>query len=72
MLSLWQVRGSGLICGVELDVPAGPVMAACRDNGLLVITAGAGNILRLVPPLVITDEDIDSCVATLSKAISGL
>ena len=60
------------MCGVELDVPAGPVTAACMDKGLIVITAGAGNVVRMVPPLVITDEDIDMCVSILSKAILEL
>lgn len=60
------------MCGVELDVSAGPVTAACMKQGLIVITAGAGNIIRMVPPLIITNDDIDECVAILSKAISEL
>jgi acetylornithine aminotransferase len=67
-----EVRGTGLICGVELDCPAGPVTSACMDAGLIVITAGAGNVVRLVPPLIITEEDIDKCVSILSAAVKGL
>lgn len=67
-----DVRGAGLICGVELDVPAAPVTAACLANGVIVITAGAGNIIRMVPPLVITDDDIDKCVTVLSAAVAAL
>ena len=37
-----EVRGSGLLVGVQLDVPAAPLVGMCRDAGLLVITAGAG------------------------------
>jgi len=60
------------MCGVELDVPAGPVTAACMAEGVILITAGAGNVIRMVPPLVISDADIDRCVNVLSKAISEL
>ena len=42
-------------------------MAACREEGLLVISAGAGNVLRLVPPLIITKEDVDQAVAIIAK-----
>lgn len=48
-----EVRGLGLICGIQLDVPAGPLVAAARDRGIIVITAGKGDIVRLVPPLVV-------------------
>ena len=47
------MRGLGLICGVQLDVPAGPLVGAARERGLLVITAGKGDIVRLVPPLIV-------------------
>lgn len=67
-----EVRGMGLLVGVQLDVPAGPVVTACRDKGVLVITAGAGDVVRLVPPLTLTDEDIDLCVRVLSDAIKAL
>ncbi len=42
----------GLLVGVQLDIPAGPVVDAAREMGVLAITAGNGNIIRLVPPLV--------------------
>lgn len=67
-----EVRGEGLLCGVQLDVPAGPVVTAAREMGVLAITAGAGDVIRLVPPLVVTDEEIDACVAVLGKAIAQL
>ena len=60
----------GLICGVQLDVPGGPVVDTARDMGLLLITAGKGDILRLVPPLVVTDKEIEFCCETLGKAIN--
>lgn len=67
-----EVRGSGLLVGVQLDVPAGPLVGACRDAGLLVITAGAGDVLRLLPPLVVTAEEVDQAVAVIAKAMEDL
>lgn len=49
--------------------PAGPLCDAAREEGLLVITAGKGDIIRLVPPLVVTDADVDEAVAILVKVI---
>ncbi len=43
-----DVRGVGLLVGVELDQPAGPVVGAARDMGVLAITAGNGDIIRMV------------------------
>src|SRR5207244_2074640 len=50
-----EVRGRGLMWGLELAEPAAPYVTAARERGLLVVTAGA-NVLRLVPPLVISSE----------------
>ena len=47
-----DVRGKGLLIGIELGKPAGPVMDACREAGLLTLTAGE-KVLRLAPPLVV-------------------
>jgi predicted acetylornithine/succinylornithine family transaminase len=55
------VRGKGLLVGMELDRPAGPVVAACRDQGLLVLTAG-DTVLRMTPPLVVQEADVDRAV----------
>lgn len=62
-----QVRGLGLIVGVQLDVPAGDLCKKCWDAGLIVITAGKGDVVRLVPPLVVSDADIDLCIEMLSS-----
>lgn len=67
-----EVRGSGLLVGVQLDVPAGPLVGKCRDAGLLVITAGAGDVLRLVPPLVVTAEEVDAAIAIIAEAVEAL
>lgn len=38
---------------------AGPICTVARDMGLIAITAGAGDVIRLVPPLIVTEADID-------------
>ncbi len=75
---LWQlsanqmamVRGAGLLVGVELRQPAAPVIAAAREKGLIVISAGE-NVLRLAPPLIVTKSEIDTAVAILKEILSS-
>ena len=50
--------------------PAAAVVEAARQEGLIVITAGKGDCVRMVPPLIITDDDVDTCVAILSRVIN--
>lgn len=66
-----EVRSSGLMCGIQLDQQAGAVVEASRNNGLLVITAGSGDVVRLVPPLTITQKDIEEGVDILVQAINA-
>ncbi len=62
---LKERRGKGLIQGLEvIGRPAGEIVSRALDNGLVLITAG-NNVLRFVPPLVISEEDIDSMVTML-------
>lgn len=61
-------RGKGLMQGLVLNVPVGEVIAKAQKEGLLVISAG-GNVLRIVPPLVITKEQIDEMAEKLDKAL---
>lgn len=63
-----EVRGAGLMVGVDLDIPAAQVMAAARSAGLLVINAGE-TTLRIAPPLIITKEQIDEGVAVLANCL---
>ncbi|GFH11129.1 N-acetyl ornithine amino-transferase [Haematococcus lacustris] len=65
-----EVRGVGLLVGVQLDMQAGGVVNAARDMGILAITAGKGDVIRLVPPLVITDAEIDTGAEVLGKALT--
>ncbi|KAJ0042885.1 hypothetical protein Pint_17739 [Pistacia integerrima] len=67
-----EIRGLGLIIGIELDVPASPLLDACQESGLLVLTAGKGNVVRLVPPLIITEQELDHAVEILHKSFPVL
>lgn len=64
-----DVRGAGLMWGIALDRPAAPVAAAALEAGLLVATAGE-RVLRLLPPLVIRESDIDEAVAILGEVLA--
>ena len=61
-----EARGKGLILGLKCVVPAGEVQAAFTAQGLMTVTAG-DNVLRIVPPLVITDSDIAEAVAMMRR-----
>jgi acetylornithine/N-succinyldiaminopimelate aminotransferase len=62
-----ELRGAGLILGLRCLVPAGEVQQAAIAEGLLSVTAGE-NVVRLVPPLVVTDADCAEAVAMLDRA----
>ena len=63
------VRGRGLLWGIELSEPAAPFVAAARERGLLVLTAGP-EVIRLIPPLVITDPELERGVAMLEEVLA--
>jgi len=64
-----SVRGRGLLVGAVLDRPVGPVVDACREQGLLVLSAGP-DILRLTPPLVVCADEVAQALATLEGVLS--
>jgi predicted acetylornithine/succinylornithine family transaminase len=64
-----EVRGRGLMWGIELTEPAAPVVAAARERGLLIITAGP-QVIRLLPPLVIADTELERGVAILEGVLA--
>ncbi|MFA9378096.1 MAG: aspartate aminotransferase family protein [Lachnotalea sp.] len=64
-------RGKGLMQGLILNKPANDVVLNALNNGLIVITAGA-NIIRMVPPLIITQENVDEMIVKLEKSIADL
>lgn len=61
-----DVRGMGLLIGMELTRDGAPVVKACMDKGAL-INCTAGNILRFMPPLIITEKDIDHLIDILEQ-----
>jgi len=63
-----EVRGRGLILGVQLDRDPTPLVSNCRERGLLVITAGT-NTLRIVPPLIIEEKVIEEGMDILESAM---
>jgi predicted acetylornithine/succinylornithine family transaminase len=65
---LQGVRGLGLLLAVELERPAGEVVAACLERGLLVGTAGE-TALRLTPPLTLTTEELEHGLGILREVI---
>ena len=61
-------KGKGLIQGIEISKPVGEVMNAALKEGLLVISA-RGNVIRLVPPIVIEKQHVDEMIDKLSKVL---
>ena len=63
-----EIRGRGLMIGIELDVPCSALMQQCLDKGLL-ISVTADKVVRLVPPLIVSAAEVDAMVAILAPAI---
>ena len=64
-----EVRGRGLMLGAERDRPAGPVVAAALEAGLLVGSAGE-TVLRLTPPLTITGAEVEAGLTLLEDVLA--
>ena len=64
-----EARGRGLMWGVELSEAAAPVVAAARERQLLIASAGP-NVLRLVPPLIVSESEIDRAVDVLAEILA--
>lgn len=63
-------RGKGFMQGLVIEgATVGSVVTKALENGLLVISAGS-DVLRLVPPLVITKEHIDEMIGKLEKSLA--
>lgn len=68
-----DIRGLGAMLAMELAEGAPEIVARCLENGVLVLTAGAnGQVLRLLPPLVITDEQLNKALDVVEEAVSHL
>lgn len=63
-------RGAGLMQGLEFDRPVAPYINSALEKGLMLINAGQ-SIIRLVPPLIITKQNVDDMIAVLDTCLSG-
>ena len=66
-----EVRGSGLLAGIKVKPPMGEVVAACTAEKLLTVGAGE-NVVRLLPPLNVTQAEISEAVDRLALALKRL
>ncbi|PLX85009.1 MAG: acetylornithine transaminase [Desulfuromonas sp.] len=64
-----EVRGQGLILGMELDIDGGEIVVAAMEQGLL-INCTAGKVLRFVPPLIVSQEEIDQAIDILDRVLA--
>lgn len=78
-----DVRGRGLMIGVEFSIPdsggkadkeaASAVATACIEHGLLLLTCGTyGNIVRFIPPLIVTEAEIDKAIGIFETALATI
>jgi acetylornithine/LysW-gamma-L-lysine aminotransferase len=65
-----QVRGLGLMIGIDLKVKVTPVLQALQAAGVLALPAGS-TVLRLLPPLVIAREDLDQVTEAIAATLEG-
>lgn len=66
-----EVRGKGLMLGIELDRPCGELVGRALEQGLL-INVAAERVIRLLPPLILTEQEADQIVETVSGLVRGL
>jgi acetylornithine/N-succinyldiaminopimelate aminotransferase len=66
-----EIRGDGLMMGIKCKIPNGELMDACLKENLLTIGAG-DNVVRLLPPLIVTPDDISDGVARIDRACRRL
>ncbi len=66
-----EVRGLGLMIGIELKIKVGPVLRALQERGVLALPAGA-TVLRLLPPLVISEEDLTYAIDAIQVVLEEM
>ena len=64
-----SVRGRGLLVGVETTAPAADIVAAARNEGLLVLSAGE-HVVRLAPPLTVAADEVATALDVLSRVVT--
>ena len=63
-----EIRGRGLMLGLELDIPCAALVSKALDAGVL-LNVTAGNVVRLLPPYILTDDEADEIVRRISDLI---
>lgn len=66
-----DVRGIGLMQGIELEVDVAPVVKECIENGLLLVNAGK-KVIRFVPSLIVSKDNIDDAMKIVRNALSNI
>lgn len=66
-----EVRGKGLMIGIEFEQSIQPFLPALREEGILALPAGE-NVLRLLPPLTVSIHEIEQCIAGLKKVVNEI
>lgn len=66
-----EIRGLGLMVGVDIRVDAWPVLEACLEKGLLLLSAGP-KTLRFLPPYVVSDAELDEGLAILKSVLDSI
>ena len=66
-----EIRGQGLMIGIDLSKPCSALVQQCADRGLL-ISVTADTVIRLVPPLIITEAEVDEVIRILCPLIKAL
>lgn len=63
-----EVRGLGLMVGIELDISVAEIISGCQQESLLLIGAGS-NVIRFLPPLIASKQNVDDAIAILTKVL---
>lgn len=66
-----EVRGKGLLLGMEVSCPNGDIVKKAMEKGLVLLTAGS-NVVRIAPPLIIKKEQIDECLCILDEILGEI
>lgn len=66
-----EVRGKGLLLGMEVSCPNGDIVKKAMEKGLVLLTAGS-NVVRIAPPLIIKKEQIDECLCILDEILKEI
>ncbi|MBC2019321.1 acetylornithine transaminase [Listeria seeligeri] len=70
LASVTSIRGEGFLIGIEVSCSADSVVSNLREHGLLILTAGS-NVLRILPPLTVSYDEINQAVSLLATALEN-